>query len=126
MRNRLLHNCRGYPPEGTGDPLVSGDKSASADITQLTRGTWYPKPTVARSQRYPASLPLECKGPAGFDCEHGDFLYVYQDAPGQPYKAIYFDNEGHVIHYDVSTPTPTTAIFLSDASKPGPQFRLIY
>jgi hypothetical protein len=67
-----------------------------------------------------------CKGPAGFDCEHGDLLYVYQDAPGQLYKAIYFDNEGHVIHYDVSTPTPTTAIFVSDASQPGPQFRLIY
>jgi hypothetical protein len=26
----------------------------------------------------------------------------------------------------VSIPTPTTAIFLSDASQPGPQFRLIY
>ncbi len=27
----------------------------------------------------------ECKGPAGFDCEHGDLLCVYQDAPGQTY-----------------------------------------
>lgn len=67
-----------------------------------------------------------CKGPAGFDCAHGDLLYVYQDAPGPTYKAIYFDNEGHVIHYDVSTPDDTTAIFLSDSSQPGPQFRLIY
>jgi hypothetical protein len=41
-------------------------------------------------------------------------------------KAIYFDNEGHVIHYDVSTPDPTTAVFLSDASATGPQFRLTY
>src|SRR5665811_127087 len=23
-----------------------------------------------------------CKGPATFDCEHGDLLYLYQDAPG--------------------------------------------
>ncbi len=67
-----------------------------------------------------------CKGPATFDCEHGDLLYVYPDAPNQPLRAIYFDNEGHVIHYTVSTPDPTTAIFLSDAAQPGPQFRLVY
>jgi hypothetical protein len=67
-----------------------------------------------------------CKGPATFDCEHGDVLYIYRDGPGQPLKAIYFDNEGHVIHYDVSTPTATSAIFLSDGSQPGPQFRLVY
>jgi hypothetical protein len=67
-----------------------------------------------------------CKGPAGYDCDHGDLLYVYQDAPGQGLKAIYFDNEGHVIHYNVSTPDATTAIFLSDGSQPGPQFRLMY
>ena len=46
--------------------------------------------------------------------------------PGQPLKAIYFDNEGHVIHYDVSTPTPTTVTFLSDPATPAPQFRLVY
>jgi hypothetical protein len=67
-----------------------------------------------------------CKGPATFDCEHGDLLYLYKDAPGQPMKAIYFDNEGHVIHYEVTTPDATTAVFLSDASQPGPQFRLTY
>lgn len=67
-----------------------------------------------------------CKGPATFDCDHGDLLYIYQDAPSQALKAIYFDNEGHVIHYDISTPNATTAMFLSDASQPGPQFRLLY
>jgi hypothetical protein len=67
-----------------------------------------------------------CKGPADFDCEHGDLLYVFQDAPGQTVQAIYFDNEGHVIHYGVSTPSPGTVIFLSEASTPGPQFRLVY
>jgi hypothetical protein len=51
---------------------------------------------------------------------------VFQNAPGQPLKAIYFDNEGHVIHYDVSTPTPAKVVFLSDTSTPGPQFRLTY
>ena len=67
-----------------------------------------------------------CKGPADFDCEHSDLLYVYEDAPGQPLKAIFFDNEGHVIHYDVSAPDATTAVFLSEASSPGPRFRLTY
>jgi len=67
-----------------------------------------------------------CKGPATFDCEHGDLLYVFQEMPGQALKAIYFDNEGHVIHYAVSTPNNGTAVFLSDATQPGPRFRLIY
>jgi len=62
--------------------------------------------------------------PACKDCAHSDLLYVYQDLPNQSYKAIYFDNEGHVIHYDVTTPTPTTAVFLS--VQPGPQYRLTY
>lgn len=66
-----------------------------------------------------------CKGPAAFDCEHGDLLYVFEEMPGQPLKAIYFDNEGHVIHYDVTTPTATSVMFLSEAG-PGPQFRLMY
>jgi hypothetical protein len=70
--------------------------------------------------------PVKCAGPASFDCEHSDLLYIFQDADGQPLKAIYFDNEGHVIHYDVSTPDSNTVVFLSDAGVPGPQFRLTY
>jgi hypothetical protein len=66
-----------------------------------------------------------CNGPADYDCEHGDLLYVYSEG-GHAYKAIYFDNEGHVIHYDVSVPTATSVIFLSDPLRPGPQFRLSY
>ncbi len=67
-----------------------------------------------------------CKGPAQFDCEHGDLLYIYPDAPGQPLKAIYFDNEGHVIHYGVSVPEPGSVVFLSEGAGGGPQFRLMY
>ncbi len=66
----------------------------------------------------------ECKGPADYDCGHSDLLYVY--AEGRALKAIFFDNEGHVIHYDVSVPEPNTVMFLSDASAPGPLFRLMY
>ena len=67
----------------------------------------------------------KCKAPASFDCAHSDLLYVFQEAPGSPLKADYFDNEGHVIHYNVSTPAPTSVFFVS-APGPGPQFRLSY
>ena len=67
-----------------------------------------------------------CRGPADFNCDHGDLLYVYQESPGQALKAIYFDNEGHVIHYEVTTPDPATAVFLSPPAQAGPQFRLVY
>jgi hypothetical protein len=66
-----------------------------------------------------------CTGPEAFDCEHGDLLYIFEERPGQPLKAIYFDNEGHVIHYLLTTPDASTAIFLSEPG-PGPRFRLVY
>lgn len=76
---------------------------------------------VRSSEAYAA-----CKGPANFDCKHSDMLYVYEEAGNQPLKAIYFDNEGHVIHYTVATPNSNTAVFISDASPSGPQYRLVY
>jgi len=97
---------------------------------QAIRPSQLPAPTPSASNSaitsWPATAPPGCKGPATFDCEHGDLLYIFQEAPGQPLKAIYFDNEGHVIHYNVTTPDPTTAVFASDSSQPGPQFRLTY
>lgn len=67
-----------------------------------------------------------CKGPEDFDCLHSDLLYVYPNGDGHGWRAIYFDNEGHVIHYEASAPKPGTVVFLSDSSQPGPQFRLSY
>ena len=71
------------------------------------------------------AVASDCKGPQDFDCQHADMLYVYQDSSGTGFKAIYFDNEGHVIHYAVTTPGPSTVIFLSEPN-PGPRFRLVY
>jgi hypothetical protein len=73
-----------------------------------------------------SAAPMLCKGPEEFDCGHSDLLFIYQEGANQPLKAIYFDNEGHVIHYQVSTPQPATAVFTSDAIAPGPQYRLMY
>jgi hypothetical protein len=64
------------------------------------------------------------QGPMG--AGYSDILYVYSATPGQPYRAIFFDSVGHVLQYDVSSPSPDKAVFLSDASAPGPRFRLTY
>ncbi len=107
--------------EGTWDAKAQGNAGASATGTYTFRRELRNHILARHSDSNSA-----CKGPATFDCEHGDLLYVYEDAPGQPLKAIYFDNEGHVIHYDVSTPHPAMTVFLSESSRPGPQFRLVY
>jgi hypothetical protein len=67
----------------------------------------------------------DCTGPETFDCQHGDLFYVYQDSTENGLKAIYFDNEGHVIKYAVSTTEPSTVTFMSEP-QPGPRFRLVY
>ncbi len=68
-------------------------------------------------------------------CGHNDLLDIYQDSAGAPLQAIYFDNEGHVIRYQISTrheelPAGAAhrdfAMFLSEASALGPRFRLSY
>jgi hypothetical protein len=56
---------------------------------------------------------------------HEDLLIVYAATPAERMHAIYFDSEGHVIHYNVAT-KPNAAIFESDASQPGPRYRLSY
>ena len=107
--------------QGTWEAKATGAPGVAAEGTYTFR-TELKDHILARH----STTDPTCKGPASFDCEHGDMLYVFQDAPGQPLKALYLDNEGHVIHYDVSTPDATTAMFLSDGTQPGPQFRLVY
>jgi hypothetical protein len=74
--------------------------------------------------RHSTSDP-NCTGPVSFDCQHSDLLYVFQDGGQQPLKAIYFDSEGHTIHYDVTISGPSSVVFESE-SGPGPRFRLTY
>lgn len=107
--------------QGTWEAKASGNSGAQVQGT-YTFQMELKNHVLARHSHHAAG----CKGPADFDCDHGDLLYVYQERPGQPLKALYLDNEGHVIHYTVSSPTATTAEFVSDATQPGPQFRLLY
>jgi hypothetical protein len=105
---------------GTWEAKTQGDSAASAT------GTYIFQPELRGHVLARHSSSATCKGPADFDCEHGDLLYIYQDVPEPRFRAIYFDNEGHAIHYDVSSPAPNVAIFLSNSSQPGPQYRLSY
>jgi hypothetical protein len=57
---------------------------------------------------------------------HDDLMIVYADPPGSPFRAIYFDSEGHTIRYNVKTPAPNVAVFESDDTQPGPRYRLTY
>ena len=58
---------------------------------------------------------------------HEDLLIVYQEDGAKTQKAIYFDSEGHVVHYTPSTSQEGKAlIFLSDARPSAPRYRLTY
>ena len=96
--------------EGTWDANVQGN----AAIKLAGRYTFNRELDGHILARHATNDP-GCKAPTSFDCSHSDLLYVFQDVPGTALKADYFDNEGHVIHYEVSTPTPTSVVFLSGA-----------
>lgn len=57
---------------------------------------------------------------------HDDLLVIYRDAPDAPARAIYFDSEGHVIRYAVTSPRESAVVFESDGADPGPRYRLSY
>jgi hypothetical protein len=108
--------------EGTWDAKTNGTASSGADAS----GTYTFRKDLSGHILTRYSGRSGCKAPADFDCNHSDLLHVYQERPGEPLRAIYFDNEGHVIHYSISTPSATSAIFISDPGVPGPRFRLVY
>jgi hypothetical protein len=57
---------------------------------------------------------------------HDDLMVIYLDSPNDTPRAIYFDTEGHVIRYNLSFPAPNRVVFESEASQPGPRYRLTY
>jgi hypothetical protein len=56
---------------------------------------------------------------------HDDLMIVYTEHSGNPYKSIYFDNEGHTINYLV-TFSDSSIIFTSENMLDVPAFRLTY
>lgn len=58
---------------------------------------------------------------------HDDLMVIYREKPSSPVQAIYFDNEGHVIHYGVTIDSAAkTAVFLSQPEAGSPRYRLTY
>jgi hypothetical protein len=56
---------------------------------------------------------------------HDDLMIIYPDNTGTPGKAIYFDNEKHVIQYSI-TNSDKSIRFISDEKAVAPVFRLTY
>jgi hypothetical protein len=56
---------------------------------------------------------------------HDDLMLVYRE--GTAVRALYVDNEKHVIHYDVALgSSPRTITFTSPVEPDAPRFRFIY
>ena len=56
--------------------------------------------------------------------KHDDLMVIYAHEDGA--EADYYDNEGHKIHYVISTPAANHVVFLGDAPAGAPRFRLTY
>lgn len=56
---------------------------------------------------------------------HKDLMIVYLDENKKLSKAIYFDNEGHIINYSISY-SEKTITFLSETIAKMPTFKLTY
>ena len=57
--------------------------------------------------------------------KHDDLLIIYYEPEETVLKAIYFDNEGHIINYSVNQ-ADKSLILLSEKKSDMPQFRLTY
>jgi len=58
---------------------------------------------------------------------HEDLMVIHAGGAGKGPRAVYFDSEGHVIHYALTlSADKQTVTFLSDATADQPRFRLSY
>jgi hypothetical protein len=97
--------------EGTGTPgQGSGGFSSLPDLSGRV---------LIRKNR--AEYPATKDKPA---YSHEDLMVIYPDTPVE--RAVYFDNEGHVIHYTAEFKGPGEVVLTSEARKPEPRFRLTY
>ena len=69
-----------------------------------------------------AEYPSAAGKPAS---RHDDLMILYRDEVSHDLTAVYFDSEGHVIHYKVSA-NGQAAVFVSEAPAGQPRFRLTY
>jgi hypothetical protein len=96
----------GKPGQGTGEFSLKPDLSN--------------KILVRRNRNeYPAQAG-QAKG-----LTHEDLMIIYPPQGSEPYRAVYFDSEGHVIHYAI-TASEDKIVFLSEGAPAAPRFRLTY
>jgi hypothetical protein len=102
------------PVSGQPGQGVSGSTSFAYDLDKIV--------IVRKSRAEFVPQPGEIYG-----LVHEDLIVIYQQ-PGESFpRAIYFDNEGHIIHYMVSFPAKQPAVvFESEASGNSPRARLTY
>lgn len=100
--------------EGTGTP---GEGAGGFSFTwELER-----KILVRRSR---ADYPQTKDRPAS---SHQDLMIIYDQPAGKDLRAIYFDNEGHVINYSLSVLQQGNTIqFISDSIPSSPRYRFTY
>ena len=70
-----------------------------------------------------AVLAAEGVRPAGI---HDDLMIVYPGATADKGRAMYFDNEGHVIEYNADRSADGNMLTFQSKPAAGPQFRLVY
>ncbi|HZS49111.1 MAG TPA: hypothetical protein VFC63_28850 [Blastocatellia bacterium] len=100
--------------DGGGKPgQGSGESSFKLDLQG--------KVLVRRSQ---SDYPATADKPA---ISHSDLMIIHPKASGKGFEAIYFDNEGFVIHYDViKSDDKKVLTLISEPSPSAPRFRLVY
>jgi hypothetical protein len=98
--------------EGTGEPgKGSGIFSFTPDLDK--------KIIVRKSHsEYPATKDKP-------EIIHDDLMIIYPDYSGISSKAIYFDNEGHIINYAI-TYSESNIVMVSEKNEHAPVFRLTY
>ena len=58
---------------------------------------------------------------------HDDLTVVYRESENSPLKAVYFDSEGHIIHYSVEVSSDQKTIeFVSEVLPSSPRYRFTY
>jgi hypothetical protein len=59
--------------------------------------------------------------------KHEDLMVIYTERAAKEFRASYFDSEGHVIQYSVtSLPANKGLVFVSAPERSAPRFRLTY
>ena len=132
LRARLAASClalafaagaQAAPGWGGLDWLVGGWTAEGGGAQQGSGGFTFTPEAGGQVlvRRNHADYPAQNGKPA---TRHEDMMVIEHQARGG-LRATYWDDDGHVIHYEVRTPEPGSAEFVS-TDPIGPRYRLTY